>query len=238
MRRFWLFFGTIVVLGAAAVITYVLVFRDTATPVDPTDLTATTSGSAAAAIYIYDTTGYEAVDALSGARHDYPAQTYLTISDGPCGPIARWDALAERWVDWEHCGPNHAITASHGYHEWFGVPNLEDEVCPEPMPLVPEATFVVACVTGDTTETYTLTPLGREAVVIGGSEVSSDHVHITSELTGGSTGSSQVDLWVLPDTVIVVKTVVERHTTTPSRVGDVHYDEIYTLVLASLEPTG
>jgi hypothetical protein len=57
-------------------------------------------------------------------------------------------------------------------------------------------------------------------------------------LTGGSTGSSQVDLWVLPDTVIVVKTVVERHTTTPSRVGDVHYDEIYTLVLASLEPTG
>ena len=236
MRRLLLVGGIVVLVGVVAVIAYVLALRDTATPVDPTDLTATTS-AAETAIYVYDTTGYEAVDALSGARHEYPAQTYLTITEGPCGPIARWDALEERWVEWEHCGPHRAITATHGYHEWFGVPDLEDEVCPEPMPLIPNGTVVVACVTGDTTETYTITLIGREPIAIGGSDVSADHVRIDSVLSGGSTGSSQVDLWVLADSVIVVKTVVERHTTTPSRVGDVHYDELYTLVLASLEPT-
>jgi hypothetical protein len=41
---------------------------------------------------------------------------------------------------------------------------------------------------------------------------------------------------MLPGTVLVVKTTVERHTTSPSRIGDVHYDEVYTLVLASVTP--
>ncbi len=237
MRRVWLLIAILVLLAGAALATYLLAFRDTATPVDPTDLTATTAGSAAT-VYVYDTIGFEEVDALSGARHDYPEQTYLTITEGPCGPIARWDALAERWVEWEHCGPEHAITATRGYHEWFGVPDLEEEVCPEPLPLFPAAVTVVACVTGDTTETYTITPMGPTTLVVAGSEVMTEHVRVESELSGGTTGSSQVELWVIAESVLVVKTVVERHTTSPSRIGDVHYDEEYTLVLASLEPIG
>ena len=42
---------------------------------------------------------------------------------------------------------------------------------------------------------------------------------------------------MLPGSVLVVSTTVERHTVTPSRVGDVHYDEEYTLRLMSMEPS-
>ena len=230
--------GIVVLLTLAAVITYALAFRDTATPVDPTDLTVAGAGTLPGdpGVYRYATTGFEENDALAGARHDYPVETYLTIGAGACGTTARWDALAERWVEWDHCGPGVAVTGTRGYHEWFGVPDLEHEACPEPLPMVPAATVTVACVTGDTTETYTVTPLGAEDLVIAGETVTTDHVRIASVLTGGTTGASEVELWVLPDTVLVVKTTVGRHTTSPSRIGDVHYDEVYTLVLASLMP--
>jgi len=238
MRRLWLIVGIVGVLVVAAVATYVLAFRDTATPVDPTDLTVVGAGSLPGdpGVYRYDTTGFEEVDAMAGARHEYPPETYLTIGAGPCGPMARWDALAERWVEWDHCGADFAITGTRGYHEWFGVPDLEHESCPEPLPLVPAAAVTVACVTGDTTETYTVTPLGSADLVVEGEAIATDHVRITSVLTGDTTGESVVEVWVLPDTVLVVKTTVERHTTSPSRIGDVHYDEVYSLVLVSVTP--
>lgn len=226
MRRVLIVAGIVVVAALVALVVYLLAFRDTATPVDPTDLRG-------AEVYPYLTTGYEEIDALSGARHDYPALTYLLVTDGSCGPVVRWEALAERWVEWEHCGPDDAATGTRSYHEWFGVPDLEVEVCPEPMPLVPSDVVTVACVTGDTTETYTITPMGSKAILLGGEEVVVDHVVVTSVLTGGTTGGSRVDLWVLPGTVLVVRTEVDRHTVSPSRVGDVRYDEVYTLVMES-----
>jgi hypothetical protein len=239
MRRALIVIGALGLLVLGGWVTYLLAFRDTATPVDRADLTVATSGSAPGdpGVYVYGSSGYEAIDALTGARHDYPAETYLTITDGPCGPAVRWDALAERWISWDHCGPDLAVTRMQGLHQWFGVPDLEDEVCSNPLPLVPAAESTVACVAGATTETYRVTPLGPEPVLIGGEEVIADHVRIISELSGGSTGSSEADLWVYPGTVLVVKTTVERHTVTPSRVGDVHYDEEYTLLLKSMEPS-
>ncbi|MBI5158111.1 MAG: hypothetical protein HZA58_08910 [Acidimicrobiia bacterium] len=238
MRRLWLIVGIVGALAVAAVITYLLALRDTATPVDPTDLTVVEAGSAPGdpGVYRYATTGFEEVDALAGARHDYPTETYLTIGAGPCGTMARWDALVERWVEWDHCGPAFAVTGTRGYHEWFGVPDLEHESCPEPLPLVPDAAVSVAGVTGDTTETYTITPLGAEDLVEAGATVTTDHVRVSSVLSGATSGAANVEVWVLPGTVLVVRTTVDRHTTSPSRIGDVHYDEIYTLMLVSLTP--
>src|SRR3989304_5823376 len=41
--------------------------------------------------------GSDTAAAVRGARHVYPAETFLTITAAGCGAAARWDALAERW---------------------------------------------------------------------------------------------------------------------------------------------
>lgn len=239
MRRVLIVIGAVGLLMVVGLVVYALAFRDTATPVDRADLTVAASGSAPGdpGVYVYETTGYETIDALSGARHDYPAETFLTISSGPCGPVSRWDALGERWISWAHCASFGAITGTLNFHEWFGIPDLEEETCSPPLPLVPAAEVVIACVTDDTTETYTVTSLGEVIMMVSGASVITEHVRVTSRLTGGSTGTSTAELWVLPGSVLVVSTTVERHTVTPSRVGDVHYDEEYTLRLMSMEPS-
>lgn len=210
--------------------------RNTTTPV-----TVTTAGVAGdpgdPGVYAYATDGFEEVDALAGARHDYPEITYLTISTGPCGPLVRWDALAERWVEWEHCGPGGAITRTTSYHQWFGIPDLEVEECTPPAPLVPGTEITTVCVAGDRTETYTRTPLGRETIQVAGNEVEVDRVRIVSTVTGSTTGSTTTDIWVYPGTVLVVQITVEAITTTPSAVGDVHHTERYTAVLTALTPS-
>jgi len=238
MRRGLIALGALSVLLAAGAIAYILLFSNTATPVDRSVVTAAVVGSEPGdpGIYAYETTGYEAVDALTGGRHEYPVATYLTISLGECGPVVRWDALAERWDEWEHCGPDGAITLSRNYHDWFGVPNLDEQVCAAPLPLVPSAQMTVACTTGDITETYQVTPMGEATVTVDGVAVATDWVRVVSELTGATTGDAQADLWVLPGSVLVVKMVVVRHNSTETPIGSVAYEEAYTVTLASLDP--
>lgn len=47
--------------------------------------------------YVYVTSGFDAVDVLTGARHDYPAATTLTVTASGCGVRLRWDVAVERW---------------------------------------------------------------------------------------------------------------------------------------------
>ena len=80
--------------------------------------------------------GFEEVDALSGGRHEYPAETFMTIALSECGSVVRWSGdsvgCSRRALDLlEHCGSNLAVTASSTCHEWFGVANLEEEICAE-----------------------------------------------------------------------------------------------------------
>ncbi|HAX82840.1 MAG TPA: hypothetical protein DCY40_09780 [Actinobacteria bacterium] len=238
MRRLLIAVGATTVLLAAAAVVYILVFANAATPVDRSAVTAAVVGSEPGdlGVYVYATTGFEAVDALAGARHEYPAETYLTISLGECGRVVRWNALDERWDEWEHCGPGGAITRSRNYHDWFGVPNLDEQVCAEPLPLVPTAPVTVVCTTGDITETFESTPMGEETLTIGGVAVATRWVRVVSELTGVTSGDFQADLWVLPGTVLVVKMVVVRHNTTETQIGTVGYEEAYTVTLTSLDP--
>jgi hypothetical protein len=238
MRRKLIALGVLTVLFAAGAIVYILVLSNAPTPVERSAVTAAVVGSEPGdpGVYVYETAGYEVVDALAGARHDYPAETYLTIAPGECGPVARWDALEQRWDEWSHCGPGGAITASRNYHEWFGVGNLDDQVCSDPLPLVPAAPVTVACTATEFIETYRVTPMGSDTVVVGGVEVATDWVRVTSELTGATTGDSQVDLWVYPGTVLVVRMTVVRHNVTDTQIGDVVYDEAYTVTLVALEP--
>ena len=122
------------VLAATAVL--FLVGNEETTVVKPEELAApatTTSGSPAAAaaddgavVYLYKTVGHEEIDALTGARHDYPDETYLTIRPGGCGQVFRWQAIEQRWTAWEVCDPELlSVAGVDSFHQWYGVDDLQ-----------------------------------------------------------------------------------------------------------------
>ena len=191
-------------------------------------------------VYRYLTTGFEEVDALSGGRHEYPAETFMTITLSDCGPVVRWDALAERWIDWEHCGSNLAVTASATYHEWFGIPDLEEEVCAEPRRVAGAAgdLTTTVCDTQGTLEAYETLIVGQQVLEVGGLPVETTHLRRTSSLSRGSTGTAVVDVWRVSGTALIVRMEVSRSSVTSSAIGDVTYIEEFTLNLVGLTPEG
>lgn len=230
MRRFIVLAVVVVVVGI--VVAVILRFRNSTTPVGSTDLNVPPD----ARTYAYETTGFEEVDALSGGRHDYPAQTFLSVWDGECGPVTRWDALAERWTEWHHCGDAGGITETLTLHQWFGVPDLEDEMCPQALPLKDATDSAVPCSDGATTESYAVEVVGSEERRVGGERLMVTHVVRTSELTGATTGTAQAEMWFAEGWLVPVEMRVSSATTTSSAVGDVHYREDYHIVLVSTEP--
>jgi hypothetical protein len=240
MRRAWWITLTLAGLTVAAIVVFAL--RDTTTPVDAEtvgdsfhDVVGINPGDPG--IYSFATVGYEAIDALSGARHDYPATTYVTISDGPCGPIVRWQALQERWVEWSHCGPDLSITETLEYHEWFGVPDEETEHCADPRPVFAEAAEVV-CVAAGSTEIYQVELAGTERIEVDGEVIDAVHIRRISALAGDSSGETVAEIWRLVDTPLPVRMQLTSLSTSSSAIGDVTYREEVTLDLLNLLPQG
>jgi len=233
----------VIAAAAAFAVTGWVLFRDTTTPVAASIVQNQFSGELGSSpgdpgIYSYHTDGFEEIDALSGARHEYPGETFMTITEGECGPVVRWDALSERWVDWEHCGPGLAVTASDSHHEWFGIPDLEEEVCAEPRPVIGAVGDVTTtvCVAGELLETYETTIVGIEVLEVGGVAIETTHLRRTSSLSGGSTGTADVGVWRVRGTPLVARMEVSRHSVTSSPVGDVAYVEEFVLELVELTP--
>ena len=73
-------------------------------------------------VYQYATSGFDRVDVLTGARHDYPTTTTITVVPHGCGVRLRWDVAVERWDSWDWCLDGDAVrqTGWVGYHEFFG----------------------------------------------------------------------------------------------------------------------
>lgn len=220
-----------------------LIFRDTTTSVAADVVQSRFDGEVGSlpgepGVYRYWTTGFEQVNALSGGRHEYPSETFMTITLSECGPVVRWDALAERWIDWEHCGSNLAVTVSSTYHEWFGIPDLEEEICVDPRPIAGAAgdLTVTICDTQGTFETYETTIVGQEVLEVGGVSIETTHLRRTSLLTSGSTGTAVVEVWRVSGTALIVRMEVSRSSVTPSAIGDVTYVEDFTLDLIGLIP--
>ena len=241
VKRWWIL-GALVLAIVAAVVVWLAFFRNTTTPVSAADLGFTgTAGDSPGdpGVYVYATTGFEEVDALGGARHDYPDKTYLVITDGPCGPVVRWQAIAERWDEAEHCGPDLSVTTSRGYHEWFGIPDLGTSSCTgRILPPPGETTWTSVCQDGDMTSTDVATLIGMETLDIGGTPVATMHIRVVGTTTGSTVGSTTTDEWRLPGTPLVVRRVVDDASSNASRIGDIHYVEQVTLQLESVIPTG
>jgi hypothetical protein len=224
-------------------------FRDVATTLGEEDvgLTVITGGGEPGdhGLYVYATTGYESTDALAGARHDYPAETYLTIQPGGCGTLVRWQPLEQRYEEWDYC-PDGRMAGWDSFKEWFQIGNTEQWECPEPVEVQgePGASWVVECARGDSEEaaaarqTASYEVVGYEPLLVGGEEVQTLHVCTTLTGTGGSVSTGQVDTWYLVGTQLPVRRVVVHDSTTDSRIGAVQYHEQVEIQLTSLRPRG
>lgn len=235
------------VLIAGGVILFA--FRDVATTLDEQDIgiTVVTGGGRPGdhGLYRYATTGYETTDALAGARHDYPPETYLTIQPGGCGTLVRWQPLGQRYDEWDYC-PDGRLAGRYAYFEWFRFPNTDHWDCPEPVPVQgePGDSWTVECYRSETSnaaaavETVTYEVLGYETLTVGGEEVETLHVRSAAVGTGGSVAEGVVDTWYLPGTHLPVRRVVVHDSVTDSRIGSVQYHEQAEIQLLSLLPVG
>jgi hypothetical protein len=204
-----------------------------------TPTTPTAGGDAI--VYVYDMSGHEEIDALMGARHEYPAQTYLTVQNGGCGQVWRWQAIEERWSSWEVCDPQTVTVAGFdSFNKWFGVEDLEDYRCGDGAPYLPPSpdtdTWTFVCATDAIEQDTTAEVVGMETLDVGGQQVDTLHIHYTDTLSGDSAGGSEEDRWFRVDDPLLVKEVASTASSSTSPIGTVHYTEEYEMTLQSLEP--
>jgi hypothetical protein len=244
-RKRWLVAGVVVGALVAVAGVVLFVFRDRATPAERGDVEATlVTGSGRPGdfgLYLYATSGFETTDALGGSRHGYPAQTYMTIQPGGCGTLVRWQALRERWDEWDYCADG-SLAGWQAYHEWFGISNLEVWTCSPPVPTQgdPGEAWAGNCVRAagghvDAAEdSLRYEVVGYETLTVGTEQVETLHVRTTGLSSGGSDSSDTTDTWILPGTQLVVRQVAGDSSTSQSRIGAVEYREEYELNLVSL----
>ena len=175
----------------------------------PRDETSPAPASAGPGLFVYDTSGFESVDAFGGARHTYPAHTTISVraTAGGCR-VYRWRPFTQRYWEWETCGDR--LVRFGELHRFFGRDDKRDWRCDETSTL----TGGWRCTAQGTTETGTLVSPGR----------------VATRMTGDTTGSGLRELRLRPDGVPRLM-LVENESTTPSFLGDVHYRERYELRL-------
>lgn len=197
-------------------------------------------------VYVYRTTGDEGVDALGGTRHAYPRETTITVTPGSCGLVLRWVVLAERSEEWDICrSPSGELLTSYyeALHVFFGQDDRRHYTCPAGTPALPaKHTYgertAITCHSGGLTEVTESEVIGLEPITIGGVEREALHLQIAVRLSGddGTTGFADAELWLDPATALPLRRIERSETTSPTLIGDVHYDEQYELVLTSLNP--
>lgn len=191
-------------------------------------------------VYTYATSGSDGVDALGGARHQYPATSTMTVTPSGCGVAQRWVAAVERWDEWTVCGAPDGVSFVHftGFHRFFGGDSVDDYVCtgePRPVRAPAGTTWTVTCVASDETTVHQGTVVGSEHLLVAGKSVPT--LHVTDVQDDGDPADHQVtDTWYEEGTDLVVRRISRINTSSSSPVGVVHYDEAYQIDLQSLTP--
>jgi hypothetical protein len=191
-------------------------------------------------VYVYAMSGHEEIDALAGAKHQYPPETYLTIRSGGCGQMWRWQAIEERWSAWEVCDPQYVTVAGFdSFNKWFGVEDLQHYRCDGPAPYLPPTpdtdTWTFVCSTDSIQQATTAEVVGMETIDVGGEPVDTVHIHYVDTLSGDSTGGSETDRWVRPGDPLVIKEAGSTASASTSPIGTVNYTEEYEISIESLD---
>jgi len=243
-------------------------FRDTAVPTSATTTSATTTTAAsttavpttaartvttttapvspvvrpATGVYLYTTTGFDSVDALTGARHNFPATTTVTISAAGCGVDVRWNTVRERWDEWQWCPQGRGIetVAYRSFHQFFGVSSGTSYQCAGdalPIDAHPGSTWTMVCRQGNSdTSRFVGHVIGRQPVKVGTTSVNALRIRYDIAVSGVSAGTKFIDRWIRPDDGLVLREDSGTDTVQSTALGKVHYRERYTIVLQSLVP--
>jgi hypothetical protein len=213
--------------------------------------TTTTSPTLAPGVYLYVTTGDERVDALGGSDHAYPQTTTLTVTSSGDGCLTtRWTALDQRWDETQVCPDDGGwlITARTTFHSFFHQDDERAFTCTAdsfllPADLAPGTTFRASCnspgtgQSGASSEDYSASIVGFETLDVGGQQVETVRVHYDVTVGGESTGGDSIERWYdRQQPMLLVREERTAQTTSPTAIGDVHYEEQYTLMLQDLQP--
>jgi hypothetical protein len=194
-------------------------------------------------VYLYDTTGDEEVSVMGGARHNYPAQTTITVTATPCGRELRWDALQQRWDDLATCmtGPAIDVARFSTHHQFFGINDDRSYDCPagtelRPAVVTPGTTSSGSCAGQGAATTVQTTVVGIENVAVGNTAVPTVHIHVEQMLSGSTSGTRISDVWFATANGLIARmlTTVDGRSSTP--VGESSYHEKVSLNLTSLTP--
>jgi len=195
-------------------------------------------------VYIYDTTGYEEVDALGGARHDYPAETTITYEPAECGMTERWAPLTQR-ADTRLLCPSPEGDVLHWFHtarEFFGQHVGFTFRCPDGPVVRPtepspghHATSTCSADNGDET-TITVTTHDPAPVTIDGTTIQATRIELQSEASGQGHARSTIEMLLHPNTGLVLARTVATDAEGKSPAGPTRYTERYAIQLRSLEP--
>ena len=243
-RAVWALGAAIAVAAAAGA--WLVATRENTTPASIDDALARYRAQAEASdtsippgVYVYATTGSESITALGGRKHDYPKRSSVTVTAGDCGMMLRWDVLQHRSNVYEICDDGRRLGGWTETHRFVGRDDvtrwrcsasawLPDTADPGPSP--------VDCTSSDSAQRGTTTVLGVETVRVGTATVDAVHLRIDTRETGGARGPTLEHRWLERDTGLPVRIEYRVTTLNPSPIGDVRFDERYSLRLVSLEP--
>lgn len=246
--RWLLIAGTaLATVVAALAVVWILAFRDSATPVSVDEVVARFRAQAQAAdlpippgVYVYETSGEELISALGGIRHAYPAESTITVAGGGCGVTLRWDVLETRWNEFELCDGARRIGSWRESHQFVGRDDTSSWACSEaawlPADPEPRAESPYRCETSDTRAEGTTRVVGRKSLQVDGLAIETVHLRTEADESGEARGRAVEDRWLEAGTGLPVRIVYSVRTANASPIGDVIFEESYTLRLVSLEP--
>jgi hypothetical protein len=194
-------------------------------------------------VYVYDTEGYETVEAATSGRHDYPDQTTIVVRHAGCGWTVRWQPLQERWDETNLCAEPSATSAVdfRTYHEFFKKSQEQYFTCPPGSHVSrfgqPQgATWSWGCSSGGNGFEATSTYVGMEPVTVGGTTVQAARFRFDAVMTGANRGKQTQERWVDPATGLELRMTNDIDAEADSPFGTVKYREVYRLDLTSLRP--
>jgi len=232
---------------AAAAGAWLLATRENTTPASIDDALARYRAQAEAAdtpippgVYVYATTGSESISALGGRKHAYPQRSTITVTGGGCGMTLRWDVLEHRSNVYEICDDGRRLGAWTETHRFVGQDDVTKWRCEAaawlPGSADPGASSRVSCTSSDSAQSGTTTVVGEEQLRVGTADVDVVHLRIDTLESGGARGPTVEQRWLERDTGLPVRVDYRVSTRNPSPIGDVRFDERYTLRLVSLAP--